>query len=376
MLKKVKCFLNTLLLIPLALICIPTMALGSVQISGTTTISDVQSVINSFLGLPPATITSAGSTTFTIGTAGTFTATGTGTITVAGILPSGLTFNAATGVLSGTPATGTNATYPLTVMATNKGFTVTQAFTLTVNPAAVATQSGFTMAMLSGKTYNYHDTDPNANNGQGDTGLGMTFNTDGTYSMPATKLGTWSINTSGQLVTVETDGSVDTITLTDYSGTVIAGSDYYVPAGSQNGSPRTFAATLTVASPSAFSMAWLSGKTLYQVWFGDGFDANNNKIPNVPVVVGMTFASDGTFQGTKILNSADYSGTYGVTSSGMLYAQGDSTQGNTIITGSTADYVKTKYTINGVIDNIDLFFLDKNAAIAYANTLTSGIPTN
>jgi hypothetical protein len=51
-----------------------------------------------------------------------------------GSLPSGVTFNAATGVLSGTPASGTIGTYPLTFTAHNGvGSDAIQNFTLTVS---------------------------------------------------------------------------------------------------------------------------------------------------------------------------------------------------------------------------------------------------
>jgi hypothetical protein len=42
-------------------------------------------------------------------------------------------FNAATHVLSGTPARGTAGTYRITISATNAGGTTTQSFTLTVH---------------------------------------------------------------------------------------------------------------------------------------------------------------------------------------------------------------------------------------------------
>jgi len=67
-------------------------------------------------------ITSANSATFTVGTFGTFTVTASNSpisFAVSGALPSGVTFNASTGVLSGTPATGTKGTYNLTFTATN-----------------------------------------------------------------------------------------------------------------------------------------------------------------------------------------------------------------------------------------------------------------
>src|SRR5208337_3585024 len=83
-------------------------------------------------------ITSANSTTFTVGTAGSFTVTTTGvptpSLSETGALPGGVTFTAATGVLSGTPAAGTGGTYSLHFTATNGvGGPATQNFTLTVN---------------------------------------------------------------------------------------------------------------------------------------------------------------------------------------------------------------------------------------------------
>ncbi len=94
-------------------------------------------------------ITSANSTTFTVGVAGTFTVTATGspapTLSETGALPSGVTFTAATGVLSGTPAAGTAGSYPISFTATN-GVTpnATQNFTLTVNQAPAITSANST----------------------------------------------------------------------------------------------------------------------------------------------------------------------------------------------------------------------------------------
>src|SRR6185369_16936632 len=85
-------------------------------------------------------ITSASSTTFTVGTAGTFTVTANGypapTFTRSGTLPTGVSFNTTTGVLSGTPAAGTGGVYPLTIGAVNGVLpNASQSFTLTVNEA-------------------------------------------------------------------------------------------------------------------------------------------------------------------------------------------------------------------------------------------------
>ena len=86
-------------------------------------------------------ITSASSTIFTVGAAGSFTVTTTGTptpsLTETGVLPSGVTFTTngnGTATLSGTPASGSAGTYPLTIVAGN-GISpaASQSFTLTVN---------------------------------------------------------------------------------------------------------------------------------------------------------------------------------------------------------------------------------------------------
>ena len=91
-------------------------------------------------------ITSPSSTTFTVGSPGTFTVTTTGftppaTLTETGALPTGVSFvinGNGTATLAGTPATGTAGTYPLTITATNSVSSATQSFTLTVAAPAVA----------------------------------------------------------------------------------------------------------------------------------------------------------------------------------------------------------------------------------------------
>lgn len=91
-------------------------------------------------GVAPA-FTSATSATFTIGSAGTFTVSASGVPTpaiarTAGTLPSGITFTAftnGTATFSGTPASGTAATYTQTLTASNSVSTVTQTFSLIVS---------------------------------------------------------------------------------------------------------------------------------------------------------------------------------------------------------------------------------------------------
>lgn len=79
---------------------------------------------------------SANSTSVMVGHRFSFAVTVTGLPTakfsISGHLPSGVSFNNATGVLSETPAHGTAGTYTFTISATNAAGTTTQSFTLTV----------------------------------------------------------------------------------------------------------------------------------------------------------------------------------------------------------------------------------------------------
>jgi hypothetical protein len=90
----------------------------------------------------PLTFTGAATVQFTEMQAGTFTVTATGTptptISEAGFLPAGISFNSATGVLSGTPAQGTAGTYnEIVFTATNGvGTPATQSFTLSIKSDA------------------------------------------------------------------------------------------------------------------------------------------------------------------------------------------------------------------------------------------------
>ncbi|MEO8361716.1 MAG: putative Ig domain-containing protein, partial [Vicinamibacteria bacterium] len=117
-----------------------------------------ESVQSFVLGTPPA-ITSTNNTTFTVGSAGSFTVTTTGTpsgasmvISSTGALPGGVTFtnnNNGTATLAGNPNAGTGGSYPLIITA-NNGIApnATQNFTLTVNqPPAITSANNTTFTV-------------------------------------------------------------------------------------------------------------------------------------------------------------------------------------------------------------------------------------
>ena len=91
--------------------------------------------VNVTPALAPA-ITSANSAAFTRTQAGTFTVTATGdpapTFPFNGTLPTGVSLNPTTGLLSGTPAMGSASSYLIEIVATNVGGTSSQFFTLSI----------------------------------------------------------------------------------------------------------------------------------------------------------------------------------------------------------------------------------------------------
>lgn len=99
--------------------------------------------------VPETRFTSAATTTFTAGAAGTFAITtenGSGaTVSAGGTLPAGVTFtNLGNGMatLAGTPAAGSGGSYPLTFVASRGGSQVAQqSFTLVVQQAAAITSA-------------------------------------------------------------------------------------------------------------------------------------------------------------------------------------------------------------------------------------------
>jgi hypothetical protein len=184
------------------------------------------------VGQPPA-ITSGSSTTFTVGTAGTFTVTATGfpapTFSEVGALPTGVTLNTTTGVLSGTPATGAGKTYSITFTASNGvGTNAMQSFTLTVNQAAAVTSANSTT---------------------------FTVGAAGTFTVTASGFPTPTLSETGTLPT----GVTFTPATGVLSGTPAAGTAGSYPimftASNGVGTAATQNFTLTVGQPPAISSA-------------------------------------------------------------------------------------------------------------------------
>jgi large repetitive protein len=243
-------------------------------------------------------ITSADHTTFTAGSAGTFTVTTTGTpaaaVSKTGALPSGVTFvdnGDGTATLAGTPAAGTGGTYPLTITAAN-GTTpnATQSFTLTVDAAPLITSAAST---------NFFENSP------------------GTFAVTASGFPAPTFSETGALpsgVSLAADGTL--------SGTPAGGSggDYPIVITATNGigsdavqNPFTLHVLTTPVAPaitSANNTTFTAGTAGTFAVTGTGnpaptFSATTGTLPS-----GVTLASDGTLAGTP---AAGTGGTHVVT---------------------------------------------------------------
>ena len=184
-------------------------------------------------------ITSANSTTFTQGHAGSFSVTVTGfpvpSLSESGALPSGVTFvdnGNGTGTLSGTPAVGSVNSYPVTFTSHNGvGSDATQSFTLIIapdnqppvsNPDSYQMTKGTTLTVSAANGVLTNDTDADADAltiatprpASGPSIGSLTLNADGSFSYtpPASFVG------SATFTYKTTDGKVSsaaaTVTIT------------------------------------------------------------------------------------------------------------------------------------------------------------------
>ena len=148
---------------------------------------------------PPPVISSGAAATGTVGVAFTYqiVASNCPTSYNATGLPSGLTVNTSTGLISGTPTTA--GTYSVTISATNAGGTGSATLTLTIKPPAPVITSPATATGQVGVAFSYQITATNNPTSYNATGLpaGLTVNTStGLISGTPTTAGTYSVTIS------------------------------------------------------------------------------------------------------------------------------------------------------------------------------------
>ena len=237
-------------------------------------------------------ITSANSTTFTVGSAGSFTVTKTGfpspTLSVSGTLPGGVTFTPGTGALAGTPATGTGGTYPLTFTANNGvGSNATQNFTLTVNEAPAITSASSAAFAVGG---------------------------NGSFTVTKTGFPSPTLSVSGTLPS----GVTFTPATGLLGGTPAAGTGGSYPltftASNGVGSDATQSFTLTVNQAPAFTSAnsatFIVGTNGSFTVTTSGFPAPTIMRSGDPLPPNLSFTANG--DGTATLSGTPQAGTGGV----------------------------------------------------------------
>jgi streptogramin lyase len=239
------------------------------------------------------TITSTDHATFTVGTAGRFSVTATGvpapslSKSSSDTLPAGITFDAASGLLSGTPAAGSAGTYRLHFTAHNgAGPDASQTFTLTVNQAPAFTGGSaatFTVSQAGSFTVTASGSPTPALTEAGDLPRGVTFqdNGDGT----ATFGGTPAVNTGGLYF----------LTLTAHNG---VGSDATLPFALAVDQP----AALTSASAATLTVGQAGSFTVTTTGFPKPSLTQTGQLPG-----GVTFQDNG--DGTATLGGTPAAGT-------------------------------------------------------------------
>jgi hypothetical protein len=243
-------------------------------------------------------ITSANSTTFAVGTAGTFPVVTTGfpnanlSATSTPALPSGVTFKDngdGTATLAGTPPAGSQGTYALTVTASNSVGTATQTLVLTVNSGLAITSANSATA-TSGQAFSFKVT------------------TTGTPTPTVTRAGTLP---AGITFTANSDG---TATLSGTPAATAKGS-FPITFTARNSTGTTSQAfTLTVNNAPAFTSAATLTETAGTAF---SFTVNTTGFPtptlsagNLPT--GLSFSDNGNGTGSLAGDTTVAAGTYSV----------------------------------------------------------------
>ena len=242
--------------------------------------------------LTPWTFTSANSTTFTVGTAGTFAVTVTGSpapaLSVNGALPAGVTFadnGGGSGTFSGTPQAGTGDAYTITITASGAGNSATQTFTLTVDePPTINSSNAVTFTVGTLSTFQV---------------------TTGAPGAPGFPLPTFSV--TGSLPSGVTFTAGGTLSGTPAAGT---GNVYPLTITASNGvSPNsTQSFTLTVDEPPTINSA---SSTTFTAGTAGSFQVTTSPVGYpVPVISETTGAGNtGLPSGVTLADNANGAGT-------------------------------------------------------------------
>jgi large repetitive protein len=268
--------------------------------SGGTLTNLASSPVVTVTGVAPA-ITSANNATFTFNSPGTFTITATGTpaptFSETGALPTGVSLNSTTGVLSGTPAPGTVGSYPITITASNGvSPNATQSFTLTVQKANQASLSVTGMPASPAAYGSTFTAGTSGGSGTGavtfastgpcsvdaNTGAGSITGSSGTCSVTATKAAdtNYNVATSAAATTTATTRAITVTAAADsktYDGTTSSSATPTVTSGSlASGDTGNFSetydtkhvGTTKTLTPSGTVTAGATDKTAnYQITF-------------------------------------------------------------------------------------------------------------